>query len=195
MVGDGMFGRHCKGSGETCRVCSASPAGVRARIVSMWCEQREFRIAQTGAREGGQEGGNVKDRSEQGSTDSAAKAKQGAEITTSGAGWSWIEAWIWLERMLSALVTVSKVNFADAGWSHVTRLAISETVSMKKPPTGEPYAGKPPVRFGGRGRRKPIPTPIERWGWVRINAAILRSGGGDCAGWEQLREFAPPLAR
>jgi hypothetical protein len=22
---------------------------------------------------------------------------------------------------------------------------------MKKPPTGEPYAGKPPVRFGGRG--------------------------------------------
>jgi hypothetical protein len=31
-------------------------------------------------------------------------------------------------------------------------LANSETVSMKKPPTGEPYAGKPPVRFGGRGR-------------------------------------------
>src|SRR5262249_10654632 len=39
-------------------------------------------------------------------------------------------------------------------------LAISETVSMKKPPTGEPYARKPPVRFGGRGRCKPIPTPI-----------------------------------
>ena len=35
-----------------------------------------------------------------------------------------------------------------------------ETASMKKPPTGEPYAGKPPVRFGGRSRRKPIPTPI-----------------------------------
>src|SRR5687767_10277844 len=41
-------------------------------------------------------------------------------------------------------------------------LASSETASMKKPPTGEPYAGKPPVRFGGRGRRKPIPTPIMR---------------------------------
>ena len=39
-------------------------------------------------------------------------------------------------------------------------LVIRETVSMKKPPTGEPYAGKPPVRFGGRGRRKPIPTHI-----------------------------------
>ena len=32
---------------------------------------------------------------------------------------------------------------------------------MKKPPTGEPYAGKPPVRFGGRGRREPTPTPIK----------------------------------
>ena len=41
-------------------------------------------------------------------------------------------------------------------------LAIGETVSMKKPSTGEPYAGEPPVRFGGRGRRKPIPTPISR---------------------------------
>lgn len=39
-------------------------------------------------------------------------------------------------------------------------LGLRETVSMKKLPTGEPYAGKPPVRFGGRGRRKPIPTPI-----------------------------------
>jgi hypothetical protein len=35
-----------------------------------------------------------------------------------------------------------------------------ETVSMKKPPTGEPCAGKPPARFGGRGGRMPIPTPI-----------------------------------
>ena len=32
-----------------------------------------------------------------------------------------------------------------------TRPASSETVSMKKPPTGEPCAGKPPARFGGRG--------------------------------------------
>ena len=26
---------------------------------------------------------------------------------------------------------------------------------MRKPATGEPYAGKPPVRFGGRGGQKP----------------------------------------
>src|ERR1700722_20349564 len=30
-------------------------------------------------------------------------------------------------------------------------LADRETLPMRKPPTGEPYAGKPPVRFGGRG--------------------------------------------
>src|SRR5580658_7048080 len=30
-------------------------------------------------------------------------------------------------------------------------LAAGETVPMRTPPTGEPYAGKPPVRFGGRG--------------------------------------------
>src|SRR6266700_2869100 len=31
------------------------------------------------------------------------------------------------------------------------RLADRETLPMRKLPTGEPYAGKPPVRFGGRG--------------------------------------------
>ena len=41
-------------------------------------------------------------------------------------------------------------------------LSLGERPPMRKPPTGEPYAGKPPVRFGGRGRRKPIPTPIIR---------------------------------
>ena len=33
---------------------------------------------------------------------------------------------------------------------------------MRKPPTGEPCAGKPPARFGGRGGREPFPTPIHR---------------------------------
>jgi hypothetical protein len=31
---------------------------------------------------------------------------------------------------------------------------------MRKPPTGEPHAGKPPVRFGGRGEPRLFPTPI-----------------------------------
>ena len=32
--------------------------------------------------------------------------------------------------------------------------------SWVRPPTGEPDAGDLPVRFGGRGRRQPLPTPI-----------------------------------
>src|SRR5215471_7042600 len=31
---------------------------------------------------------------------------------------------------------------------------------MRQPPTGEPCAGEPPARFGGRGGREPFPTPM-----------------------------------
>ena len=37
---------------------------------------------------------------------------------------------------------------------------VSEPIPMRKPPTGEPCAGEPHARFGGRGRRKPFPPPI-----------------------------------
>src|SRR5690625_4119649 len=43
-------------------------------------------------------------------------------------------------------------------WSPYTRPAISETSPIGKPPTGEPYARKPPVRFGGR-RGESLPDP------------------------------------
>ena len=43
---------------------------------------------------------------------------------------------------------------------------------MKKPPTGEPYAGKPPVRFGGRGGEKPSrplsDRPVRYIGAIRL---------------------------
>ena len=46
--------------------------------------------------------------------------------------------------------------FAKPGCSHFTQPGSDgETLPMRKPPTGEPYAGKPPVRFGGRGGRNP----------------------------------------
>ena len=35
-----------------------------------------------------------------------------------------------------------------------------EPIPMREPPTGEPCAGEPHARFGGRGRREPFPTPI-----------------------------------
>ena len=33
---------------------------------------------------------------------------------------------------------------------------------MRQPPTGEPCAGEPPARFGGRGGFRPFPTPIQQ---------------------------------
>jgi len=43
---------------------------------------------------------------------------------------------------------------------HDCNLLPSEPTPMSKPPTGEPCAGEPHARFGGRGRRKPFPTPF-----------------------------------
>ena len=64
------------------------------------------------------------------------------------------------------------------------RLAISETVSMKKPPTGEPYAGKPPVRLcverrlacsaGGRPAGATVRSPVV---WI--------------AGWRETKTLKP----
>ena len=80
------------------------------------------------------------------------------------------EALIRSEFMVSALVTASRQEtgfglhtcLAQTGQVAVTHLVASKTLPMWKPPTGEPYAGKPPVRFGGRGGRKPFPAPIQK---------------------------------
>ena len=44
---------------------------------------------------------------------------------------------------------------------------------MRKPPTGEPCAGEPHARFGGRGRREPFPTPIGRAMFAKLFRLIL----------------------
>ena len=51
------------------------------------------------------------------STGNAALANQGAEASTTGEIRSWAEVLVWLEYMLSALVTASRVTFAVAGGS------------------------------------------------------------------------------
>jgi len=43
---------------------------------------------------------------------------------------------------------------------HPLHLGDGEPIPMRKPPTGEPCAGEPQARFGGRGQRQPFPTPI-----------------------------------
>ena len=46
----------------------------------------------------------------------------------------------------------------------------SEPIPMRKPPTGEPCAGEPHARFGGRERREPFPTPIGLVGELRLGS-------------------------
>ncbi len=72
------------------------------------------------------------------------------------------EASIRMERMASALVTASKeaiTSFAKFLTVHIIHGSMpSETSPMWKPATGEPCAGKPPARFGGRGGES-LPYP------------------------------------
>src|SRR2546422_10253907 len=53
-------------------------------------------------------------------------------------------------------------------------LSLSQSVSVPtcahRPPTGEPDAGNPPVRLGGRDGLRAIPTPIQ----APATAAIMR---------------------
>ena len=49
------------------------------------------------------------------------------------------------------------------GCSRYTRLGSVRDSPDEDPPTGEPYAGKPPVRFAGRGRDS-HPDPYPGWG-------------------------------
>src|SRR5882724_12491502 len=65
-------------------------------------------------------------------------------------------AWDFVDMIISA----GQINFRGPGTVHYDcSLEAGEPIPMRKPPTGEPCAGEPHARFGGRGRRKPFPTP------------------------------------
>ena len=86
-------------------------------------------------------------------------AKQAGE--TGPLKWDWVERSVWTERMLDALER--GVTFTYVGYSTL-RVPIVEVSSPRevRPSTGEPDAGDPHVRFGGRGGaiQCAIPTPI-----------------------------------
>ena len=92
------------------------------------------------------------------------RTKQAGEVR---ARWAWTEPRVWTERMLTALETGVKGILPLYGWA----LFLSgcpcpclSILSEVKPPTGEPYAGDPHVRFGGGGGRNQsaFPTSIIR---------------------------------
>ena len=74
--------------------------------------------------------------------------------------------WVWTERMLAALENGVKggksllcgAGVVHHGYSPCRRLP----VPMWKPLTGEPDAGDPHVRFGGRGDLTGPPYPYHR---------------------------------
>jgi hypothetical protein len=92
------------------------------------------------------------------------QAKPGTDALDPPRGWA--EGSTWTARLVSALATASRGHlrecpFAARRWVTSHHPRAGETLPMWKPTTGEPYAGEPHVRFGGRGGVIPFPTPIE----------------------------------
>ena len=75
----------------------------------------------------------------------------------------------WVDGIASALATASErgrtgaagVVFSQSWGGHQIPTCVREALPMWKHATGEPYAGKPPVRFGGRGGES-LPYPYVR---------------------------------
>ena|SRR6516225_5540711 len=81
-------------------------------------------------------------------------------------------------------------------------LCAGETLPMWKPTTGEPYAGEPHVRFGGRGGATPLPDPYrdkigfssEALSKFMGHARKLEKYTTMSSFWEQSTGFATGLA-
>src|SRR5258707_8079417 len=91
----------------------------------------------------------------------SAETKQARDIR---ARWNWVEPEVWTDRMLTALEQgVKGGQWFSYRWTNVffcgTRAVLSvrapcfrtSILRQGDPLTGEPDAGDPPVRFGGRG--------------------------------------------
>ena len=88
------------------------------------------------------------------------------------ARWAWVEPCVWTQPMLTALengVKGGKCLLCGARALQLERgpRCRRSILDEVRPPTGEPYAGEPHVRFGGRGNRAtgfPYPYPkIKTW--------------------------------
>jgi len=120
--------RDLSGSGEPGR--SQSPHSTAAMQVARGSESK------AGPREGGQEGGCEMTSTGQESTGSADAAKRGAE----GRDWSWVEAAVWTDRMVSALVDGVKggrwYSLMDKVWAPATLEAAWAKVRANKGAAG-----------------------------------------------------------
>ena len=75
--------------------------------------------------------------------------------------WWWVERCVWTERMLTRLTSREPANCPT--WAAVLgggpRMDADNRM-ITNPLTGEPDAGNPPVRFGGRGKVNPLSLPL-----------------------------------
>ena len=77
------------------------------------------------------------------------------------------------------------LGLTSATWANLLSLSLSSgaSISEKRPLTGKPDAGNPPVRFGGRGRvQSPAPTPIK-------TRRFFGGVGARDASWSAERQF------
>jgi len=86
--------------------------------------------------------------------------------------WWWVEHSVWTDRMLTRLEqsepTTKTAGLRRRGCSVWNTAPVPMVGLTETPLTGEPDAGNPPVRFGGRGGANPaIPTSI----WQRAGQA------------------------
>ena len=98
--------------------------------------------------------------------------------------WAWTEPTIWTDRMLTALehgVQGGKLaqRLLHRAWAAFPGACPSlgpSILSEVTPPTGEPDAGDPHVRFGGRGDRTQsvLPTPIQELKSLRTHRGRAR---------------------
>src|SRR5213593_1222271 len=96
--------------------------------------------------------------------------------------WSRSEPPDWKARMLAALGDGGQRKLCRM-WVEVLAAAhelVRQSSQEVRPPTGEPDAGDPPVRFGGRGGRNQssLPTPIPLAGKPARSARPASAGRG-----------------
>ena len=156
-----MVGRHCAVNGETCAQGEAHRSqSLHSTVAAIAAKSADSKAT---PRKGRQEGGCVKSSNRQSISYVSPVYRHGGTKQGTETG-SWVEASIWTEHMLAALENGVKGGKCLLRWAwafhHERSLCAGEPTTMLKPPTGEPCAGEPHARFGGRGGTYPFPTPI-----------------------------------
>jgi hypothetical protein len=153
------------------------PAGVRASVVAGKRGMTAC-LCRTADRwsEGTQESGWAMNQNDDAKSAPVAATPQQAEDTR--ARWGWVERTVWTEFMLTRLTAgeLADWEMVCPPWAAVLGSGTRVDADNRKtthPLTGEPDAGDPPVRFGGRGWvQSPVPTSIPANGIVSAECVL-----------------------